>query len=242
MMEWTGTWSSYCNCRKLLLCARSRYWKGFYFRHSNFIILVITPINIIDLLLDSIYHIRSYKYWIRLLISIAYNNIIFSLCLQNNSTTIFSSKNSRYLFTIEVSQNYGNYRRRSFLITKLSILIIPPFHNIANVKQSEAMTFSALNLINCYFLFNSFMLNYIIGKFFYLYNITKMPNLIYSKLPPKIGPKCKNFITTWLFIFTYQNTELSTLINLYVPATIFFILHWSRFLVILIGLNEHIRG
>ncbi len=130
-------------------------------------------------------------------LSASYTRIsFFSFCLQNNSTIIFPSKNSRYFFPIEISQNNGNYRGRSFLIAKLSILIISPFHNIANVKQSQTMTFSTLDLINHYFLFNSFMFNYIIGKFLYLYNVAKVPNLINSELSSEIGTKCKNLIAT----------------------------------------------
>jgi hypothetical protein len=82
--------------------------------------------------------------------------------LNNNGRLIVASKNAPNLLALKILKNNGGHNNRPLAIAHLPILIIPPLHNIANIKQGNTMTLATLQLFNPHLLILALNLQYII--------------------------------------------------------------------------------
>ena len=82
--------------------------------------------------------------------------------LNNNGRLILASKNALDLLAVKILKKNGRHNHRPLAIAHLPILIIPPLHNIPNIKQRNTMTLATLQLFNPHLLILALNLQYII--------------------------------------------------------------------------------
>lgn len=72
------------------------------------------------------------------------------------------------------------------------------------------MSFSALNLVDCYFLVDTFHFHHIVWQLLDFLHVSEVFDFIDRQLSPKIGTKRIHFCTSRILVLTHYDCEFSS--------------------------------